>query len=59
MLGHASAAMILDRYADVFDDDLDALADRLAAVRAAGVARALPEAEIVDLARAARSAVFQ
>jgi site-specific recombinase XerC len=33
MLVHASAAMTLDRYADLFDDDLDALADRLDAVR--------------------------
>jgi len=29
MLGHASAAMTLDVYADLFDDDLDAVADRL------------------------------
>lgn len=29
MLGHASAAMTLDVYADLFDSDLDALADRL------------------------------
>lgn len=29
MLGHASAAMTLDVYADLFDDDLDALADRI------------------------------
>ena len=35
MLGHASAALTLDRYADLFDDDLDAVADRLD-----GVARA-------------------
>jgi integrase len=40
MLGHASAAMTLDRYADLFDDDLDAVADRLDAVR--GSARGLP-----------------
>jgi integrase len=33
MLGHASAAMTLDRYADLFDDDLDAASDRLDAVR--------------------------
>jgi integrase len=32
MLGHASAAMTLDRYTDLFDDDLDAVADRLDAV---------------------------
>lgn len=29
MLGHASAAMTLDVYADLFDDDLNAVADRL------------------------------
>lgn len=29
MLGHASAAMTLDRYADLFDSDLDAVAERL------------------------------
>ena len=26
MLGHASAAVTLDRYADLFEDDLDAVA---------------------------------
>ncbi|OKI65074.1 tyrosine-type recombinase/integrase [Micromonospora sp. CB01531] len=36
-LGHASAAMTLDVYADLFEDDLDQVADRLdrAAARAA------------------------
>jgi integrase len=36
LLGHASAAMTLDVYASLFDDDLDALAERMdeAAVRA-------------------------
>lgn len=29
MLGHASAAMTLDTYADLFDDDLDTVADAL------------------------------
>ena len=29
MLGHASAAMTLDVYADLFEDDLDAVAMRL------------------------------
>ena len=29
MLGHASAAMTLDVYTDLFDDDLDAVAARL------------------------------
>lgn len=36
MLGHASAAMTLDTYADLFDDDLDGVAQRLEeAVKAA------------------------
>ena len=34
MLGHASAAMTLDTYADLFDDDLDAVSERLDEVRA-------------------------
>jgi hypothetical protein len=29
MLGHASAAMTLDTYADLFDDELDAVATAL------------------------------
>jgi hypothetical protein len=37
MLGHASAAMTLDRYGHLFGDELDAVADRLDAARAAGV----------------------
>jgi hypothetical protein len=40
MLGHASAAMTLDVYSGLFDDDLTALADRMdAAARAATEAR--------------------
>lgn len=34
MLGHASAAMTLDVYADLFEDDADAVADALDAARA-------------------------
>lgn len=34
MLGHASAAMTLDRYADLFEDDLDAVAAALHRARA-------------------------
>ncbi len=34
MLGHASAAMTLDVYGDLFDDDLDAVSDRLDEARA-------------------------
>jgi integrase len=33
MLGHASAAMTLDIYADLFDDDLEAVAVALDAAR--------------------------
>jgi integrase len=33
MLGHASAALTLDTYADLFDDDLNDVADRLNVVR--------------------------
>jgi integrase len=33
MLGHASAAMTLDTYADLFEDDLDAVSDRMDKVR--------------------------
>lgn len=29
MLGHANASMTMDAYADLFDDDLDGVADRL------------------------------
>jgi hypothetical protein len=37
MLGHASAAMTLDVYSGLFDDDLDGVADRMdeASARAA------------------------
>ncbi len=46
MLGHASAAMTLDTYADLFPDDLDAIAERLdAAVRAQSVIRMCSETD--------------
>lgn len=35
MLGHASAAMTLDTYADLFDDDLEAIGDALNQARSA------------------------
>ncbi len=63
MLGHASAAMTLDRYADLFDDDLDALADRLDAVRSAS--RGLPadflrtDGEVLAFPEPAQTAVRQ
>jgi integrase len=39
MLGHASAAMTLDTYADLFDEDLDGVADRLHAAAEAARTR--------------------
>jgi integrase len=39
MLGHASAAMTLDVYADLFDDDLDHVAGRLDEAASEGVAK--------------------
>jgi integrase len=39
MLGHSSAAMTLDTYADLFDDDLDAVANALGVARDREVAR--------------------
>jgi len=39
MLGHASAAMTLDAYADLFDSDLDAVADRLVHLHRQAAAR--------------------
>lgn len=59
MLGHASAVMTLDLYADLFDDDLDAVAERLDAARTARVAPALPEAEIHDHGEAPRKSASQ
>jgi integrase len=45
MLGHESAAMTLDTYADLFPDDLDSVAERLdEATRAASVGKAWAEA---------------
>jgi hypothetical protein len=47
MLGHASASITLDVYADLFDDDLDAVAIALnnAAMRST-VAKVLPKRPI-------------
>jgi integrase len=48
LLGHASAAMTLDVYSGLFDDDLDAVADRLDAA-AAAVPQTCPAAPVLDL----------
>jgi len=53
MLGHASAAMTLDVYADLFDDDLDAVGDalsRLGAPEGVGKVWANPEIETSESA---------
>jgi len=49
MLGHASAAMRLDIYADLFDSDLDAVADRLDGVRSAAHDRVRTSRKLVSL----------
>lgn len=50
MLGHSSAAMTLDVYSGLFDDDLDAVADRLDAARAQpSVPLVCPEAPVVPI----------
>jgi integrase len=49
MLGHASAAMTLDVYAGLFDDDLDGVAQRLDALP--GVAPVRPTAKVIELPR--------
>ncbi len=50
MLGHASAAMTLDVYSGLFDDDLDGVAERLdAASRVPGVPLVCPEGTVTPL----------
>jgi integrase len=49
MLGHASAVMTLDVYSDLFDDDLDGVANRLDALRSAVVSCMVPSASVVNL----------
>jgi integrase len=46
MLGHASAAMTLDVYGDLFEDDLDAVSFNLEAARAAQMGYHLPPAQV-------------
>lgn len=54
MLGHASAAMTLDRYSHLFDDALDSLADRLDEARSRTVVSPVcPQDVVVPLAREA------
>ncbi|MFV0430249.1 MAG: tyrosine-type recombinase/integrase, partial [Arachnia sp.] len=45
MLGHAKPSMTLDTYSDLFDEDLDAVAEGLDAVRAKAVADSLRTGE--------------
>jgi integrase len=60
LLGHKSAAMTLDTYADLFDSDLDAVADSLDKVaRGAGVSPAFPKGPTADLGAARRMAIGQ
>lgn len=55
MLGHAKASMTLDVYADLFDDDLEAVADRLDLLaRAVGGLMAAGEVAALDEHRTGR-----
>jgi integrase len=55
MLGHAKASMTLDVYADLFDDDLEAVADRLDLLaRTVGGMRAAGEVATLDEHRTRR-----
>ena len=47
MLGHASASMTLDVYADLFEDDLDALAGRLDEAAAGALADSVRTGETI------------
>jgi hypothetical protein len=52
MLGHASAAVALDLYGHLFEDELDAVADRLnAAARASRMPGWRPDPAVVPIAR--------
>jgi integrase len=52
MLGHASAAMTLDVYAGLFDDDLDGVADRMDSLP--GVSNLCQDATVTELPRAVK-----
>ena len=52
MLGHASAAMTLDVYSGLFDDDLDAVADRMDEAAAKAVVPSVcPEGTVTPITR--------
>jgi integrase len=57
MLGHASAAMTLDVYADLFDDDLDAVADSLDTAARRAAADSLRTADVVAIAQTGRASL--
>ena len=46
MLGHASAAMTLDRYGHLMADELDAVAEKLDQVRQVGVLEVCPSGQV-------------
>ncbi len=48
MLGHASAAMTLDVYADLFEDDLDGVSERLNDARAHSCGESVGEPGLTD-----------
>lgn len=48
MLGHASAAMTLDVYADLFEEDVDAVANALDAVSSAALSGNVAVTELLE-----------
>jgi integrase len=54
MLGHALAAMTVDVYAGLFDDDLDGVADRMDSLQ--GVSEMCHDATVTELRRAVKIA---
>jgi integrase len=51
MLGHSSAAMTLDVYSGLFDDDLDGVADRMDSLP--GMSKVCQDATVVELPKRA------
>ena len=51
MLGHASAAMTLDRYGHLMGDELDAVARQLDIARTSACARKVPQASYTNTSR--------
>ena len=58
MLGHRSATQTLDRYAALFGDELDTVAERIDAARTSEISRTFRGLQVVDLEQTKRSDVL-